>query len=139
MTHPLAVLTLLALVGCGSPSSPTPVELGKSFDLKPGQTATVEGLQVTFFRVDDDSRCPKDVACVWEGDAAVKLRLSQGEGAKDTRELHSSGSVGPRRITYSGYEIELGGLRPQPHSSSPVKQDDYRVTLTVRRAASPAP
>lgn len=142
MTHPfLATLASLSwLVGCGSPTSPRPVELDKGFELKPGQSATVQGLRITFDTVDQDSRCPTDVACVWEGDAVVKLTLAQSEAAKEARELHTSGTGGPRRATYGGYEVELTGLRPAPRSAEPVKPADYRATLTVRRApASPAP
>lgn len=38
-----------------------------------GETAIFEGAAFTFESVMEDSRCPKDVTCVWEGEAKVRV------------------------------------------------------------------
>ncbi len=38
-----------------------------------GETVIFEGTTFTFESVMEDSRCPKDVTCVWEGEAKVRV------------------------------------------------------------------
>lgn len=35
------------------------------------QTVEVDGVKITFLEVLEDSRCPKDVTCIWEGRVRV--------------------------------------------------------------------
>jgi hypothetical protein len=130
----LVALGFLAwTVGCAK--GPTQAGLDQAFRLEPGQTVTVrpEGLQVTFEGVEADSRCPMDVTCVWEGDATVKVAMAQPPRARESRELHTAGSLS-RRVTYGDFELELQELQPQPRSTTPVSPADYRLRLVVRRA-----
>ena len=66
--------------------------MNEEFALAPGQTATVSGTSVrlTFERVSEDSRCPTDVTCIWEGDAVVVLKV-KAEADEATREVHTQG------------------------------------------------
>src|SRR5262249_58503750 len=61
-------------------TSPSPGKVVGNVTLAIGQEAPVEGtgLRILFRAVSDDSRCPADVTCVWEGDAGGALR---GRGA----------------------------------------------------------
>ena len=63
--------------------SAAPVPLGREFTLEVGQSALVDdsGLRVTLLGVADDSRCPTDVQCVWEGDARVAVAVASTEAA----------------------------------------------------------
>jgi hypothetical protein len=129
---------LIALIPPGEPpppgASPKPkdVEVGKPFQLKPGQTAVVagSGLTVGFQGVSEDSRCPVGVQCVWEGDAAVDVTLEKPPAAKATRALHTS-ARSPREATYEGLKIRLQELTPQPKEGVPTEPRDYRLTLVV--------
>ena len=123
-------------VGCGR--SMTQPNLDQPFELRPGETATVVGptLEITFEAVEQDSRCPTDVTCVWEGDATVKVALSQPSGPRQNVQLHTAGSLG-RTAAYLGYEVELRELQPQPRSTAAISPDQYRLTLAVHRAGAP--
>ena len=145
----VVALAAVALGGCQSPgasegavvtepaSSLAEVAVGEPFTLAPGDAARVTGtdLAVRFVGVDGDSRCPVDVTCVWEGDAAVVIETELGEARQSWR-LHTPGeSVGPRTAGVGGLVLELVGLAPAPRSEAPIGPDAYRATLTARPAA----
>src|SRR5688572_21066014 len=97
-----ALTPYLFLAACASAgdgvTSPAPA-LNEEFTLSPGQTTSVEGTNVrlTFERVSEDSRCPVDVTCIWEGDAVVVLKVKL-EADEATCELHTQGGASrPRR------------------------------------------
>ena len=61
------------------------VRLNKDFTLRKGQRVTLKGsrvLAIKFVAVESDSRCPKDVNCVWAGNAAVQVQVSTGRRSK---------------------------------------------------------
>lgn len=112
------VLALL-LVSCASAPD---VPLGQSFVLRFGETARVgpAGLSITFADV-EDSRCPRQVTCVWQGTAAVLLRV----GREEIR-VEVPGSAGAGQL-----RIELQELNPYPLKEPPAKSE-YEATLVVR-------
>src|SRR5688572_13604353 len=125
MLTPFVLLAACASGGSG-PSAPTPA-VNEEFTLAPGQTATVNDARIslTFERVTDDSRCPVDVTCIWEGDAVVVLKVKTETG-EATRELHTQGGDSRSRKAPAGqYVITLVKLEPTPRSSAPVDQAAY--------------
>jgi hypothetical protein len=70
----------------GGTEAPTPdgsalplIALGQAFTLAVGDVAALEeDLTVTLVRI-DDSRCPPDVQCVWEGELSATLAVQGGE------------------------------------------------------------
>jgi len=133
MRVPGLMFALLFSNGCAGPSEPVVAPIGRAFELAPGQEALVDGLSVTFQRVSGDSRCPIDVVCVWEGDAAVALLLRAESAASEPRELHTSGQMGGRETSYAGYTVRLETLQPATRASEPIRAYDYRATLVVAR------
>jgi hypothetical protein len=134
MFRAIAPFVLLAACASGGtgPATPTPA-VNEEFTLAPGQTAGVEGtsLSVTFERVTDDSRCPIDVTCIWEGDATVVLKVKNGT-EEETREVHTQGGEPRSRKTRAGeHVITLVRLEPVPREGVPVEQSAYRATLLV--------
>ena len=129
-------LFLAACVSAGgnAPASPTPA-LNEEFTLAPGQTATVNGanLRLTFDRVSQDSRCPKDVNCIWEGDAVVVLKV-KAEAEETTREVHTQGGGSrSRQAPVGDYVVTLVRLDPAPRSTAAIEASAYRATLLVGR------
>jgi hypothetical protein len=136
-TCPAVWLSLALASGPAKEPSPRPkaAEMGKPFELKAGELATVSpaGLTVRFDGVSDDSRCPIGVQCVWEGDAVVDVTLEKPPAEKATRALHTSGRH-PRDTTYEGLKIGLRDLSPRPKEGAPVEAQDYRATFVVSEA-----
>jgi hypothetical protein len=128
----LPLLAALGLVGAtchrSQPTAPvTSVEHGREFSLRPGQSATVDGLVIRFAEVRGDSRCPVDVQCVWEGDATVVVTVS---GA--TQELHTARRFATS-VTIDGHRLELRRLEPPPRSQVKIQPGEYRALFVVDR------
>ena len=131
---PLLFLAACASGGGTAPTSPTPA-VDEEFVLAPGQTAVVKdtGIRVTFDRVREDSRCPTDVTCIWEGDAVVVLRV-KASADEVTREVHTQGDPPRSRQAPAGdFVVTLVRLDPAPRSTSAVDPASYRATLRVGR------
>jgi hypothetical protein len=116
----IACVLLISSAGCSGIQPAVIVEPGASFTLAPGQTATVRGTdtRITFRRVSEDSRCPVDVTCVWEGDAKIEIVIDP------------NGPAGPRilSITPPNNETRAGNLRIRFVGLSPVpRQADGNV------------
>jgi hypothetical protein len=129
---PLLFLAACASGGATPPAAPTPA-VEEEFVLGPGQTATVSGtnLRLTFDHVSEDSRCPTDVNCIWEGDAVVVLTV-KAEADEGTREVHTQGGASRSRQARAGnYVVTLVRLDPVPRSTAAIEPSDYRATLRV--------
>lgn len=93
-------LVFLLMLSCALSTPTTP--LGQPFTLTPGNSVTVDGVQITFRAVGQDSRCPPDVQCIWEGDAEVRLRVGNEEVTLHTHggtQFSNSAKVNGRTIT----------------------------------------
>jgi hypothetical protein len=128
------LLFVAACASAGTTPTPTPA-LNEEFTLAPGQTASVNGADVrlTFERVSEDSRCPTDVTCIWEGDAVVILKV-KAKSEETTREVHTQGGEPRSRKAPAGdYVVTLVRLDPAPRSTAAIDAKDYRATLSVGR------
>lgn len=118
----LLLLVLLSFAGCTSSPS-EPVSADGTRTLRFGATVTVAGKPISFTDI-TESRCPKDVTCVWAGDAAVRL-----ESAGEALVLHTNGSAGPSEGKLAGLTITLVEVKPEPVGSGETKKADYVVTI----------
>ena len=137
MVRLMMLPVILAACGSGGSNAPTPPNpgLNEEFTLSPGQTVAVNGakLSLTFEKVSEDSRCPTDVTCIWEGDAVVVLRIKL-EAEEVTREVHTQGGEPRlRKAPVGDYVVTLVRLDPEPRSTSPIEPSAYRATLLVAR------
>ncbi len=109
--------------------------LGQRFDLRVGETAVLqaETLTITFERVAEDSRCPRDTTCVWEGDAAIRLAVRGADAAAGTLTLHTQAAA-VREAEFQEYRVRLVQLAPWPQTSGGIPADRYVATLTVSRS-----
>src|SRR5690606_20640656 len=84
---PLAIflLCLVPVTACAqTPSEPT-VTMNAEFTLAPGESARIEdtGLTVRFDGVENDSRCPANATCAQEGNATVRVTVSDGGSTRE--------------------------------------------------------
>lgn len=105
-------LVFLLLLSCAVSTPTTP--LGQPFTLTPGKSVTIDGVKITFAAVGQDSRCPPDVQCIWEGDAEVRLRVGTEEVT-----LHTHGGTQyPNSATVNGGTITLRELTRSPYTAT---------------------
>lgn len=106
----------------------TPVQ-EKDFSLGVGETANLEDLSITFKRVTEDSRCPKDVNCVWAGRVVAEID-ARVNGTNQTIKISS----GEKPYSYNGYSILIKSVEPQK-SIEPLTSKDYKITFTLSKIA----
>jgi hypothetical protein len=109
------------------------VRLGREFKLKAGRQVTVKGtkLRIRFVAVENDSRCPSDVKCIWAGNAAVQLQLGTGRGSKTVTLNTSKSPTFAGETEYRGHKVTLVDLSPYPRSDRKILRRDYTATLLV--------
>jgi hypothetical protein len=109
-------------------------ELGREFELKVGQTARLNttGLSLTLKAVPEDSRCPIDAVCVWQGNAKVVLDATVGEDGPTTEVTLNTG-VPPGEAAVSGLTVRLVSVSPAPRASVQIRPDAYAAVLVVNR------
>jgi hypothetical protein len=123
---------LLLLAGCAeSPVAPT-AATGQEFQLRPGESVTVEGadLSVGFAAVPSDSRCPADALCVMLGDAEAVFTLAHLSEPAASVTLHTAPDKA-RRTGIGDWTLTLTRLDPYPHAGATIRPRDYRATLRV--------
>ena len=108
--------------------------LGEEFNLRVGETAYIADtrLSIRLNAVPEDSRCPRDVVCVWAGNARVSLSLRDFSNV-DAVDVNST--IEPRTVTRWGYTVQLVDVQPVPISGQPIAAQDYVVRLVVTRAS----
>lgn len=79
-----------------------------------------------------DSRCPKGVRCIWEGNATVKInfnnlqKATQSEFTLDTHPMLNSDT------TLNNYYIKLIELSPRRKQEEMARQQDYSAKIIVK-------
>jgi hypothetical protein len=130
-----ATLMCLALAGCGAarPQEIKAVDLGAEVTLAPGTTASVKaaGMSVRFVGVTEDSRCPRDVTCIWAGEVKILLEIHESGKAASPMDILEGGSAAA-----GAYRVTLVRVEPQPTSTARIAAQDYRATLKIDRANS---
>ena len=96
------LLLVLTAFGCDSDTDTASSDLAVTDQatLRLNETTIVDGVSVTFQRVEEDSRCPPEAVCVWEGVALVALDL---DGTP-----HRLRVVDPERSPEAG--VRVGGV-----------------------------
>ncbi len=121
------------VTSCASP--PGPVVPGDTLRVPYGRAADAgNGTRVTLVRVVDDSRCPINALCIWEGSASVVLRFERTGAATTDTTLHTNARTGPTTYTYGGATYTLFGLTPFKVAGQELpKPEEYTALLTMKR------
>ena len=109
--------------------------------LKEGQNIFLKDqkMNVTFKKITEDSRCPKDVNCIWEGVASAEIELmgvatSPRTFTISTQENASRGFH--KTIVFDGVAVILAEVSPYPTQSQNQKtmQGNYKIGLIFKKA-----
>lgn len=144
----LPLLFAALITGCeyfefpGDPGNNPPpgnmIKLNQEFDLPFGQVAVMDegNVKFHFSSVAEDSRCPKNVQCVWEGNAMIIVDGYATDGQSGSLMLNTNkGDAArfPGKGNFMGYEVELISLMPYPEEADPISQSQYVARLIVRK------
>ncbi len=102
--------------------------LGESFTMSPQQELVNKSADMTikWLKVSEDSRCPKNTNCVWEGQAKVDLLIN---GDPVTLILRS-GKPEKAQALVGEYIFTAESLNPYPQGDK-IDPVDYRLQLKV--------
>lgn len=125
LVFPLIVIIVLS---CQNPTSSLEPTLGEEFELEFGNQITVpgEGIHLQFDDVLEDPRCPKDVNCVWAGNAKIAIQFNDHEATLNTH-------LEPKQTTISDFNIELISLSPHPVHQVDVEKEEYVAKFLITK------
>ncbi|MFC2039159.1 hypothetical protein ACFLUG_05265 [Chloroflexota bacterium] len=126
------IIAVLVLAGCSTDEDS--VKPGEEFSLGIGERAAIAGenLEIEFLEVIEDSRCPKDVTCVWEGRARCLVQFRTGDTTEKVELAEPGLSDDGSGQTWNEYRITFS-LMPYPESTVETKPGDYRLHLTISK------
>jgi hypothetical protein len=81
-----------------------------------GKTVQFKNASVKFIKVLEDSRCPKDVTCVWAGQAKLLVEVTEKGKSTKEMELLFGGSSKNVLCSEEGYQLTGMSLSPYPVS-----------------------
>lgn len=112
-----------------------PLPLDTPFSLQVGQSERVDDLEITLAGISEDSRCPPDVQCVWQGQVGVQLEVA---AAGDEMEPLTLTSVMSPTMSLPDHQITLVSVEPGPaEAGSSIPPAEYVVTLQVAEPDEP--
>jgi len=99
-----------------------PAITAETIQLNFGQTKQYEDLELRFYDI-EDSRCPLDVTCVWEGQVLVMVNISN-----DTDSISARFAPGHTVSYIVPYNVTLTGIEPHPITT---ERPEYTATLDI--------
>ena len=127
------VMVGFAAMNCSDSSTNyVEIELDQEFEIKVGDSAILanQGLIIKYMAVTEDSRCPINAICVWEGNASVTLELKNSISDQMITRLNTNLNL--KSIDFFGVNIILTELNPYPKSNESINPDNYVVKLIVK-------
>jgi len=101
-----------------------------------GERLQFDDVEFKFVEVLQDSRCPKDVTCIWAGEVVVLVDVFEhGKKTEQKKLTLSPTSRLQSKIgnLFSSDNLSISGLNvfPYPKSSGKPKLEDYYIQLEV--------
>ncbi|HEX2614659.1 MAG TPA: hypothetical protein VHL10_04140, partial [Nitrososphaera sp.] len=86
----------------------------------------------------EDSRCPSDVTCIWEGQVSVLVDLTSASDGKSfgnfTLTIRGSGSTdNSSAMTVNGYSLRLVDVQPYPVSTQKISPSEYSAKFVLSK------
>ena len=105
------------------------------FQLGPNQTASEpNNIDVKFLNVTDDSRCPSDVTCIWQGKSTITVNVVKS--GQNVGNFSLTSGLGDKNATvqiFDGYFLQLTKIEPYPKSGTKILLSDYVATLELSK------
>ncbi|MDR6299890.1 hypothetical protein [Mesonia maritima] len=108
----------------------TPIIVAK---LPEGKSYFYKNYCLNFEKVVEDSRCPSDVTCVWQGEAKIKMSLDKNEELVEEKIIVLTNPEGEGATFTLGKEtFKIYGLKPYPTTALKNSGDlNYYLQLEV--------
>jgi len=118
---------LLIFTSCNKDEQVKSLVLEDKFQIDQSFVATDNSLKFTITEI-NDSRCPSDVVCIWQGEAVVKIAVQSP--FSDTLELSTFHNPSD---TLGSYIFQILEVTPYPISTETIELNDYNVKLKIEK------
>lgn len=138
----MVLISAIALLGAACRADPAPAgppsgaqqvagPLGDTLALPFGVPLRVEGtpLRLTFRAVEEDSRCPTGVTCVWAGNARIVIEAEVDGGTAVPLLLNTA--VEPHGASAASWVVTLVGVDPWPAEGVAAPPEAHTARVTV--------
>ncbi|MCK4446766.1 MAG: hypothetical protein KAW56_06760 [Candidatus Marinimicrobia bacterium] len=136
----LLLLFLILLTTCDNEESENIyVNINETFTLKCGESVIVkpDNLDLGFYEVISDSRCPTNLRCFWEGAAEIKVWICEpGQSAKFIKlpiygDVTYEDTIKHVVIDTLSYQLSLLQLDPYPDEFEERDYSEYEATIFI--------
>jgi hypothetical protein len=139
----IGVFVAIVCVGmsCGKEEINSALDVAETnsdtLSIKLGETITSPaGEQLTFKKLVEDSRCPANAMCIWQGMVTVEMQARVGSKT-ETFTLTTNPQDPKTWAVVLGYEVTLVNVFPYPGTSvEEVQESDYWVEVTAVKASN---
>ncbi len=103
------------------------------FLLPLGKTAKVKekNVELTFTEVQEDSRCPLNTNCIWEGQVKIRIALKQPDKTTPVVFVRKGQETQPLIQKVDGIEVKVLEITPYPEEGKPLKKEQYTLKLLI--------
>jgi len=134
----LMVIMMVAMAtACSKETAEPQANLGANIEASYSKAVVLqEGVTVKVTKI-EDSRCPKNVVCVWAGMVKVYFTVTENNVTKEASvELYADKTKEPKatvELNGTTYLIEVTEVSPYPATPDPISLDDYRISFTIKK------
>ena len=130
---PAIICFILLSTGC-SANGEVKGNLNEELTLRIGQTMRIseENLTIEFLEVMEDSRCPKNVNCVWAGRAVVRVRITYSGPAQELLLTQPGLTDEYSKEDFQRYQLSYC-VQPYPEQGRKIPENQYRLLLVVSK------
>lgn len=131
-------IALFSVIGCSTQAtsqrsaSQNEVQNNNFIYLKEGETKHLknEQMEVTFVKIVEDSRCPKDVQCIWAGAVIVELKISNKNKQTNFLQLATinRGTQYSKIQNIEGYTFSLEKVLGEKSSN-----EKYQIAISIKK------
>jgi len=104
--------------------------------LRTGELFSFENKSIQFKKVISDSRCPKDVTCIWAGEAKVLIAVMEN-GKQVKEEIISLTAAKDFKFSFSNsdglYNLNSLNLFPYPVSTHKIAESEYCLEIQLTK------
>lgn len=103
-----------------------------NYTLQIGKIADFGETSVKFIKIVSDSRCPKNVTCIWQGEAKVLIGIFNNEEMVDQKVI-----VIPKvreQYAFFGKQdllLKFFSLSPYPDATDPIQPEEYVLRFSL--------
>jgi hypothetical protein len=128
----VCMLSIIAFSCKKESLSPGTFKLGESFELSlANPSADADDLSIYYINIEEDSRCPNNAVCIWEGRAVINFEFVAGRNSHNVQLIDRVGFPEMAKDTIEKYIIHLESVDPYPENNVTLEEEDYRFTLKI--------